>query len=122
MIVVAIVGILAILAAPAYQDYIIRTKVSESLVLAQQCQKTIEELAIMGRGANFYTIAHTGDGGPCFDFDKPLKSAHLDRIYITNKWIVELNYKSHVFGDQSDKLLFLVPFPSADIIKFALLH
>lgn len=122
MIVEAIVGILATLAAPAYQDYIIRTKVSESLVLAQQCQKTIEELAIMGRVANFYTIAHTGDGGPCFDFDKPLKSAHLDRIYITNKWIVELNYKSHVFGDQSDKLLFLVPFPSADIIKFALLH
>jgi type IV pilus assembly protein PilA len=34
MIVVAIVGILATIALPAYQDYIIRAKVSEGLVLA----------------------------------------------------------------------------------------
>jgi type IV pilus assembly protein PilA len=34
MIVVAIIGILAAVALPAYQDYIIRTKVSEGLILA----------------------------------------------------------------------------------------
>ena len=35
MIVVAIVGILAAIALPAYQDYLVRSKVSEGLVLAE---------------------------------------------------------------------------------------
>src|SRR5882757_421910 len=34
MIVVAIIGILAAIAIPAYQDYVIRSKVTESLVQA----------------------------------------------------------------------------------------
>ncbi len=38
MIVVAIIGILAAIALPAYQDYTVRAKVSEGLVLAQRRQ------------------------------------------------------------------------------------
>jgi type IV pilus assembly protein PilA len=43
MIVVAIIGILAAVALPAYQDYTIRAKVSEGLVLSGGLKTAIEE-------------------------------------------------------------------------------
>jgi len=43
MIVVAIIGILAAIALPAYQDYTVRTKVSEGLVLAESAKVSIAE-------------------------------------------------------------------------------
>ncbi|MFE1570325.1 pilin [Comamonas odontotermitis] len=43
MIVVAIIGILAAIALPAYQDYTIRTRVSEGLVLASAAKGAVSE-------------------------------------------------------------------------------
>jgi len=43
MIVVAIIGILAAVALPAYQDYTIRARVSESLSLASAAKTTVSE-------------------------------------------------------------------------------
>ncbi|CDF86064.1 hypothetical protein PKB_4741 [Pseudomonas knackmussii B13] len=43
MIVVAIIGILAAIALPAYQDYTIRARVSEALVLASGVKATVGE-------------------------------------------------------------------------------
>jgi len=41
MIVVAIIGILAAIAVPAYQDYMIRTRVSEGVVSAAAAKKVV---------------------------------------------------------------------------------
>ena len=43
MIVVAIIGILAAVALPAYQDYTVRAKVSEVLLAASSCRTGITE-------------------------------------------------------------------------------
>jgi type IV pilus assembly protein PilA len=45
MIVVAIVGILAAIALPAYQDYVIRSKMSEGVAAAAACKTSISEYA-----------------------------------------------------------------------------
>ncbi|MEP7063038.1 MAG: pilin, partial [Betaproteobacteria bacterium] len=43
MIVVAIVGILAAIALPAYQDYVIRSKMSEGVVALAACKTSVAE-------------------------------------------------------------------------------
>ncbi|MBP6224326.1 MAG: pilin [Rhizobacter sp.] len=44
MIVVAIIGILAAVALPAYQDYTVRAKVSEVVLAGSACRTTITEI------------------------------------------------------------------------------
>ena len=44
MIVVAIIGILAAVALPAYQTYTIKAKISEVVLAASQCRTTITEV------------------------------------------------------------------------------
>lgn len=52
MIVVAIIGILAAIALPAYQDYVIKAKVSEGILATSQCRTTVSEV---------YQSANAGD-------------------------------------------------------------
>ena len=51
MIVIAIVGILAAIALPAYQDYIVRSKLSEALAAMAEAKTTVAEyVAANGTG------------------------------------------------------------------------
>lgn len=52
MIVVAIIGILAAVALPAYQDYTVRAKVSEIVLAASSCRTSITETVQSASGAN----------------------------------------------------------------------
>lgn len=47
MIVVAIIGILAAIALPAYQDYTVRTRISEGLNLASGAKAMVNEVATL---------------------------------------------------------------------------
>jgi type IV pilus assembly protein PilA len=60
MIVIAIIGILAAIALPAYQDYTIRTKVSEGLVLASEAKTAVAETGASLGGVALVTQANSG--------------------------------------------------------------
>ena len=55
MIVVAVIGLLAAIAVPAFQDYSIRSKVSEALGMASSLKSTVVEQAANGGLANVKT-------------------------------------------------------------------
>jgi type IV pilus assembly protein PilA len=59
MIVVAIVGILAAIALPAYSDYVVRSKVSEGLAGAAACKTSVSEYAA-ARGLSTITALNHG--------------------------------------------------------------
>jgi type IV pilus assembly protein PilA len=61
MIVVAIIGILAAVALPAYQDYTVRAKVSEGILAASACRSTITEV-VQSRGGSIASVAAGGWG------------------------------------------------------------
>ncbi|TDQ40245.1 pilin [Thiopseudomonas denitrificans] len=60
MIVVAIIGILAAIALPAYQDYTTRAKVSEILLSMSQCRTSVTE--VYQSGASLPTQNHDNWG------------------------------------------------------------
>jgi type IV pilus assembly protein PilA len=57
MIVVAIIGILAAVALPAYQDYTLRAKMSEVVLAASQCRTTVTEVVQTATSAASQFIA-----------------------------------------------------------------
>ena len=75
MIVVAIVGILAAIALPAYQDYIVRSKMSETVAAIAACKTSVAEYV-----ASTQCAAGQRRGLGLFDGDVAVRGiADLDR-------------------------------------------
>jgi type IV pilus assembly protein PilA len=59
MIVVAIIGILAAIALPAYQEYTIRSRVSEALLAGSSARTSITEACQLGNGCSAGSVPAT---------------------------------------------------------------
>jgi type IV pilus assembly protein PilA len=70
MIVVAIVGILAAIALPAYQDYTVRSRVAEGLGLAAEAKILVAENAANG-------ATSLANGAPAFSATKNVQSLNI---------------------------------------------
>ena len=76
MIVVAIIGILAAVALPAYQDYTIRARVSEGMVAASAAKLNVADILANGKNSVGAT------GGYTAGFGNPTASPNLTSVVI----------------------------------------
>ncbi len=96
MIVVAIIGILASIAIPAYQDYIVRAKVTEGLALAASAKTSISENA--ANGSPFTS-----------GWNAPTQTDNVSSVGVDNSTgIITITYTAKVAPSGSNTLL-LVP-------------
>lgn len=72
MIVVAIIGILAAIAIPQYQNYVARSKVTEALSLASEAETAVAETAASNSGG-VADLKATDKYGYSFDTNNPTK-------------------------------------------------
>ena len=56
MIVVAIIGILAAVALPAYQDYTVRARVSEVILAASSCRTSVTDTVSNSKVVNVSAV------------------------------------------------------------------
>ena len=115
MIVVAIIGILAAIAIPAYQDYTIRAQVTEGLNLASDMKAAVGEI-YADKGTN--TTIDTGQPGlPAAATDKSGK--YVQQIQITDGTI-EITYGTGANAKINGKKLTLVPGanPNGDVVWY----
>jgi type IV pilus assembly protein PilA len=107
MIVVAIIGILAAIAVPAYQDYTIRSKVSEGASMAGAARTAIDVS---------YSEGFTLGGMPVTHATLGLASAgsylakYVARVSMRGRGIVAISYRNEKsLGTASGDVLIYVP-------------
>ena len=111
MIVVAIIGILAAIAVPQYQNYTARAKMSEVILAAASCKTAISEAAMVGlsdvpSGNDAFNCDQSTDGKAVSQYVKSITSSADGVITITAQNIGQL-------GDTNNTITF-VPYTDAD--------
>ena len=103
MIVVAIIGILAAIALPAYQDYTIRTKISEGMSLASAAK-----LAVAETEASDAVPASNADAGlPASD---EISSKYVSEVSVNANGVITIVYRTiDELGESRGDSIILTP-------------
>jgi type IV pilus assembly protein PilA len=94
MIVVAIIGILAAIAIPAYQDYTVRTKVSEGLNVAGAAKLAVAET--YDSKGQMPTGTNTSFGLP---IPVSIKSQYVSTVSVANTGVITILYTARLGGN-----------------------
>jgi type IV pilus assembly protein PilA len=99
MIVVAIIGILAAVALPAYQDYTIRARVTEGLTIAADAQARIKTEGAAAAG-DMVTVAAAwnAQAGGTGAFSKMVTSVLIDPAAAANTGLITITYNAANVG------------------------
>ncbi|EFI60994.1 MULTISPECIES: pilin [Comamonas] len=99
MIVVAIIGILAAVALPAYQDYTIRAKISEGLTLSSGLKTAITE-TFQSAGPRKMTCSTATNcaeiGATVLDTTALTGNKNVDSIVSSDSGVITVTYKTSV--------------------------
>ena len=104
MIVVAIIGILAAIAIPAYQDYTIRSQVTEGLNLAGAIKAAVAEtFAQTGTWPDSLTDLGIVDAG---GVETPPQGKYVSKVDMAGPGTIQITYSSpNVGGGQANEVL-----------------
>ena len=108
MIVVAIIGILAAVALPAYQDYTIRAKMSEVILGMSACRTSITEVYQSG------SSGVAGDNWGCEILSDTQMTKYVQRIHTDDNGVVLATVQS-ISSSVNGSVIQLVPYASSGV-------
>ena len=113
MIVVAIIGILAAVALPAYKDYTVRAKVSEVILAGSACRTTITEATQSATGTALPTAGNWG----CESASGTAPSKYVTSVTTDGNGVVTVKANETALTDltSSTNVLTLIPYTATGV-------